>query len=91
LKACVLQRARGLMPVYVVSSELYIQELSQLYRSTGRFIGFPSYYSSRVESYGRVLFSLQLTVTRVLFGRDGTFETHHYSQAMAMPIILMQT
>lgn len=69
----VLHCANRFMFVHVVSSELYIQELSQLRRSTGRIIGFSSYYFSCVKNYGPVLFTLQLTVTRVLCGQDRGF------------------
>jgi hypothetical protein len=47
-----------------------IQELSQLHRNTGRNIGFSPYYFSCVKHHGRVLFTLQLTVTRVLYVQD---------------------
>jgi hypothetical protein len=70
VKVYVLHCANRFMFVHVVSSELYIQELSQLRRSTGRIIGFSLYYFSCVKNCGRVLFTLQLTVTRVLYGQD---------------------
>lgn len=69
----VLCCANRFMFVHVVSSELYIQELSQLRHGTGRIIGFSSYYFSCVKNYGRVLFTLQLTITRVLYGQDRGF------------------
>jgi hypothetical protein len=72
-EVCVLHCSNRLMLVHTVSSELYIQELSQLHRSIGRNIGFSSYYYSCVKNYGRVLFTLQLTVTRVLCGHDRDF------------------
>jgi hypothetical protein len=57
------------MFVHVVSSGVCIQELSQLRLDTGRDIGFSPCYFSCVKHYGRVLLTLQLTVTRVLYGQ----------------------